>query len=61
MCEAKKSFVTSPKLLSFFLKYMFFDSLLQIQKQPPKVFFEKRCSQKFRKIHKKTPEPESLF
>ena len=44
MCEAKKSFVTSPKLLSFFLKYMFFDSLFQIQKQPPKVFFEKRCS-----------------
>lgn len=44
MCEAKKSFVTSPKLLSFFLKYMFFDSLFQIQKHPPKVFFEKRCS-----------------
>ena len=27
----------------------------RIQKQPPEVFFEKRCSQKFRRIHKKTP------
>ena len=30
-------------------------------KQPPKVFCKKRCSQKFRKIHRKTPVPESLF
>ena len=26
------------------------------QKQPPEVFCKKRCSQKFRKIHKKTLE-----
>ena len=31
------------------------------EKQPPEVFYEKRCSQKFRKFHKKTPVLESLF
>ena len=31
------------------------------QKQPPDVFLKKRCSEKFRKIHRKTPVPESLF
>ena len=31
------------------------------QKQPPEVFCKKRCSQKFRKIHRKTPVPETLF
>ena len=31
------------------------------QKQPPEVFYEKRCFKKFRKIHEKTPVPESLF
>ena len=30
-------------------------------KQPPEIFFIKRYSMKFRKIHKKTPAPESLF
>ena len=40
--------------------YYFFHSR-QVQKQPPKVFYRKRCSQKFRKIHRKTPVPESLF
>ena len=34
---------------------------LQIQKQPPEVFYEKRCSCKFHKIYRKTPVPESLF
>ena len=29
--------------------------LLAFQKQPPEVFYEKRCSWKFRKIHRKTP------
>ena len=33
----------------------------EIQKQQPEVFCKKRCSQKFFKIHKKTPVPESLF
>ena len=32
-----------------------------IQKQPPEVFCKKRCSEKFRKIPRKTPVPESLF
>ena len=29
--------------------------------QPPEVFFDKRCSQIFRKIHRKTPVPETLL
>ena len=31
------------------------------QKQPPKVFFKKRCSQKFRKIHRKIPVSDTFF
>ena len=31
------------------------------QKQPPKVFWEKRCSLKFRVIHKKTPVLDYFF
>ena len=31
------------------------------QQQPPEVFCKKRCLYKFRKIHRKTPVPESLF
>ena len=31
-----------------------------LQKQPPEVFCKKRCSQKFRTIHRKTPVLESL-
>ena len=27
----------------------------------PEVFYEKKCSKKFCKIHRKTPVPESLF
>ena len=30
------------------------------QKQTPEAFRKKRCSQKFRKIHRKTPVPESV-
>ena len=29
--------------------------LVFLQKQPPEVFYEKRCSQKFRKIDRNTP------
>ena len=32
-----------------------------IQNQPPEVFFIERCSQKFSKIHRKTPALESSF
>ena len=34
--------------------------LLEHQKQSPGVFYNKSCSYKFRKIHRKTPVPESL-
>ena len=36
-------------------------SLDYLQKQPPEVFFQNRCSLKFRKIHRKTLAPECLF
>ena len=32
-----------------------------LKKQSPGGVLYKRCSQKFRKIHRKTPVPESLF
>ena len=35
--------------------------LSETQKQPQEVFYKKRCSQEFRKIHRKTSVPESLF
>ena len=31
------------------------------QKQPQEVFCKKKCSSKFRKIHRKTSGPDSLF
>ena len=31
------------------------------EKQPQEVFCKKRCSEKFRKIHRKAPMPETLF
>ena len=50
----------------FYLKNFTFyrKKILQLtnyQKQPPEVLCKKSCSQKFRKIHRKTPVPESLF
>ena len=41
-----------PSRTQFFFFFFFF---------LPKVLCKKRCSQKFRKIHRKTPVPESLF
>ena len=32
-----------------------------LQEQPPELFCKSRCSQKFCKIHRKKPVPESLF
>ena len=52
------------KLFSIFPYWIFFYVITHldlIQKQPPEMFCKKRCSQKFHKIHKKTPVPESLF
>ena len=34
---------------------------MNINKQPSEVFCKKKCSQKFRKIHRKTPVSEFLF
>ena len=36
-------------------------SVHENQKQSPKTFFKKRCSKKFREIHKETPVSESFF
>ena len=33
----------------------------KVQKQPPEVFCKKISFEKVRKIHRKTPVPESLF
>ena len=33
----------------------------EVQKHPPEVFFKKRSSQKFSKIYRKIPVPESIF
>ena len=35
--------------------------IAKLRKQPPEVLCKKRCSQKFHKIHRKTPVPKSLF
>ena len=32
-----------------------------LQKQPSEVFYEKRCSSKFHKVHRKAPVPGLLF
>ena len=37
------------------------DYLLMCEKQPKEVLCKKRCSWKFRKIHRKTPVPATLF
>ena len=42
-------------LSSMFYRNM---SKANLTKQPTEVFFKKRCSEKFCKIHKKTPVPE---
>ena len=36
-------------------------SLLLLRSSRPEVFYKKSCSQKFHKIHRRTPVPESLF
>ena len=33
-----------------------FRKMLSLQKRPPEVFCKNRCSEKFRKIHRKTPQ-----
>ena len=53
-----------PRILSgglLALAGIYISSLALIQKQPAEVFCKKRCSQKFRKIHREAPVPESLF
>ena len=41
--------------------YMTLEEIVFLQKQPPGVFCKKRCSYKFRNIHRKASVPESLF
>ena len=43
------------------LKHFTHEQEVAIRKQPPEVFYKKRCSEKFRKIYRKTPVPGSLF
>ena len=37
------------------------NTMLKLQKQPPEVFCEKRCSYEFRNIHRKATVLDSLF
>ena len=41
--------------------FIFLTKFTEIQKQPPEVFCKKRCFDKFRNIHWKSPVSESLF
>ena len=43
------------------LHFSFTDTVYFPRSSRPEVFCKKRCSQKFRKIHRKTPVPEALF
>ena len=43
------------------MRILNFNKLNRFQKQPPQGFYIKRYAQKFRKIHRKPPVPESFF
>ena len=43
------------------LHFSFTDTVCFPRSSRPEVFCKKRCSQKFRKINRKTPVPEALF
>ena len=71
---SQKTLLQEILMKSKLAKYQFFRSSYQIpaqflfvipnwirMKQPPELFYKKRCSQKFSKIQRKTPVPESLF
>ena len=45
----------------YYWEKLTFSKLVGKQKQSPEVFYKKRYSYKFHKIHRKTPVPESLF
>ena len=49
--------------LFFFSKFeiMQWNGVINKQKQPPEVFYKKRCSKKFHKIHRKVSVLEFLF
>ena len=42
-------------------RIVFFLLYFNLRKQPPEIFCRKRCLQKLRKFHRKTPVLESLF
>ena len=48
------------KILKVVPQWLSSSIYFMVQKQPPELFYEKRCSQKFRKIYRKTPVPGSL-
>ena len=37
------------------------EAFVEVFRCPPEVFYEKRCCQKFHKIHRKTPAPKSFL
>ena len=49
------------RLCNFHTFFSNSDRKRYVQKQPPEVLCNERCSQKFCKVHRKTPVPESLF
>ena len=57
----RKSFLLTAEHF-FFSKFEItqWNGAINKQKQPPEVLYTKRCSKKFRKIHRKTTVPESL-
>ena len=63
-CEHRTKYYT-PKLFNFvenlLLSFLWQQTFIKYQKQPPEVFCKKRCSYEFPKIHRKTPVPKSLF
>ena len=62
--EEWNGYTASDLLTNFMGEFTFCNAeeySVKTQKQPPKVFYIKRCSREFRKIHKKIHVSDSLF
>ena len=63
----KNCFCTAHTPLIVFFRFTLYSapssssSQLLLRSSRPEVFYKKRCSEKFHKIHSKTPVSESLF